>query len=419
MANDGSITKHAPGVWDVVLSCGKNPVTGKYDRRTRRVTGTKADALEALEELRKERNNGLRMDASRVTFAEYAERWLENGETLGQWAASTATRYRGIVATLTGYFGSLKLSEIRPQLIERMQVERVRAGKSKSTVAKERAVLYEILEQAVLYDLILRNPCAKVKPPKADPVERKSLTASELRSLMRALDAAEAAAYEESEAKEARQLAHGNAFGRMKLHDLGEVARVVAARIGLATGERRGEVLGLRWCDVDLRSGSLRVAQSLDKNGKPKPPKTAYSSRTVAIDAATVQSLAAWGAYQARQLRKIGVKVQPETPVISNALGEYVDPANFSRWWRSWTAEQGFPGLRFHELRHTQATLLLGNGADLKTVQTRLGHASAAFTLRQYTHAIPENDRRAADLFARIAAGEEQENPVQAGGLSA
>ena len=331
-------------------------------------------------------------------------------ETLGHWAASTASRNAWIVRTLTEYFGSMKLSEVKPSAIEAYQVARVRAGVSKSTVCKERSILSQLMEHAVLHDVLLRNPCAKVKAPKPDPVERRSLTTAELRQFARALDKAEAAAYAESEAKEERQFARGNGFGRVKIHDMGEISRVIGARLGFATGERRGEVLGLRWCDVDLSAGAVRVTQSLAKGGKPKPPKTAYSTRALAIDAATVASLAAWRRYQAAQLVKIGQRQGPETPVVCDAQGGYMDPDHFSRWWRSWTADNGFPGLRFHELRHTQATLLLGNGADLKTVQTRLGHASAAFTLRQYTHAIPENDRRAADLFGQIVAGGDGKN---------
>ncbi|MEG1827083.1 tyrosine-type recombinase/integrase [Gordonibacter sp.] len=76
----------------------------------------------------------------------------------------------------------------------------------------------------------------------------------------------------------------------------------------------------------------------------------------------------------------------------------------FQRWWRPWRTERGFEGLKFHELRHTQATQLLANGVDVKTVQNRLGHSDASLTLNWYAHAVPENDKKAADLVGNLFA---------------
>ena len=90
------------------------------------------------------------------------------------------------------------------------------------------------------------------------------------------------------------------------------------------------------------------------------------------------------------------------TPVFTNGVGDYIDPSGFSRWWRKFKTDNSFPDLRFHELRHTQATVLLANSVDVKTVQTRLGHANASITLNLYAHAVPQNDRAAADLVGNL-----------------
>lgn len=106
---------------------------------------------------------------------------------------------------------------------------------------------------------------------------------------------------------------------------------------------------------------------------------------------------------QALELLKLGIKQNDSTPVCCSDKGGYMNLANFERWWRIFRNKYGFDDLKFHELRHTQATQLLANGYDVKTVQTRMGHASATLTLNQYAHAIPENDESAArfigDLF--------------------
>ena len=117
-------------------------------------------------------------------------------------------------------------------------------------------------------------------------------------------------------------------------------------------------------------------------------------------------------AFQAAELAKIGVEVDGDTPVCSDSKGGFICPNNFSRWWRRFVADCGFEGLRYHELRHTQATLLLGSNVDVKTVQSRLGHADASITLNTYAHALPENDRAAADTFGKVLQEPPQERII-------
>lgn len=176
----------------------------------------------------------------------------------------------------------------------------------------------------------------------------------------------------------------------------------MAVRIGLATGARLSEVLALQWRCVDLESGQVSICRALKKDGALKEPKTAAGTRTASVDRKTVGHLARWKARQAAELAKFGIRQTPETPVCCSATGGFINISNFERWWRSFRDGNGFEGLRFHELRHTQATLLLGSGVDVKTVQARLGHADASITLNWYAHAMPGNDRQAADLLAAI-----------------
>lgn len=147
---------------------------------------------------------------------------------------------------------------------------------------------------------------------------------------------------------------------------------------------------------------SHQIVASLNKTDGIKLPKTKAGIRAISLDKATVESLKRWKTYQATALARIDKKASGATPVFTNGKGEYIDPSGFSRWWRKFKTDNDFPDLRFHELRHTQATVLLANSVDVKTVQTRLGHANASITLNLYEHAVPQNDRAAADLVGDL-----------------
>ena len=212
---------------------------------------------------------------------------------------------------------------------------------------------------------------------------------------------AEAEAYAAETAKECRQDERGN-YERGYIHGITEIACALAARFGLATGARRGEVLAITWQSLDLENGLASISASITAKGTVKQPKSKAGNRMIALDSTTVNALHKWQRFQSSELGKIGFKVKPGTPVFSDAKGDYINPCNFSRWWRKFTADNGFEGLKFHELRHTQATLLLAQGVDVKTVQNRMGHANASITLNWYAHAVPENDRAAADLLGKM-----------------
>lgn len=208
--------------------------------------------------------------------------------------------------------------------------------------------------------------------------------------------------------------------------------RVVAMWLGLATGIRRGEALGLTWKYVNFDKKQICIAQQLASNKTLCEPKSENSHRWVGIDDKTVEYLKAWKAQQQHELESMRINQRENTPVATNELGEVYDPSNFSRWRRNFFADNGlgyfeheeirtdpngvkhvkrsgYHGYNFHELRHTQATLLIGSGVDIKTVQHRLGHASASLTMNIYAHAIAANDRTAADTIGNTIFGKVDE----------
>lgn len=389
-------------IWEVRISTGWNPITKKYGIVTKRVHGTKADARKKRDELKRQLENGIDLEASKSTLGEFADKWLSNRIESGELSENTIDRYSPIIEQIKSYLGAVVVSDVTPLMVDDFyRALKADRGLSNTSMRKVHVVLRQVLEQACNYDMILRNPCDRIKAPKLDPVDRESLSAAEASKLLSAIDKAESEAYAAESAKECRRDERGN-FERGYIHGLTEIACILAARLGLVTGARRGEVLAVTWQSIDLTSGLVSIAASITSKGKIKPPKSKAGNRVIALDAATVNALCKWQTVQAFELGKIGFKVKANTPVFSDSKGGYINPCNFSRWWRKFTAENGFEGLKFHELRHTQATLLLAQGVDVKTVQNRLGHANASITLNWYAHAVPENDRAAADMLGKL-----------------
>jgi len=407
-ASDGSIrakgkAKNGKTRWEVTVSLGIDPATGKYRRVSRSIIGTKADAKELRDELRRKFEGGLKIDADRVTFSEFAHRWYEQRKGSGEIATGTLRRDAATVRRIGEYIGSMRLADITPEDIDSLYLRlRHDRGISASTIRRYHAVLSSVFRKAVDYDLILRSPIDKVKPPKAEDPDRRSLDESEAARLFACIVDAEEKAYRAEDDKEARQLKAGNLFGRSYIRDLTNIGCAIGARLALVTGARRGELCGLTWEHVGLESGTIGIRASYTASGELKAPKTKSGNRVVAIDAATVSALRTWQAYQARELHKVGVVTDGNTPVICNASGGFVHPDNFSRWWLWFRDEYGFPGLRMHELRHTWASLAIRNGTPYKTVQEHLGHASIALTLDWYTHSSEKDERAAADLMGGI-----------------
>ncbi|MCD8316592.1 MAG: site-specific integrase, partial [Eggerthellaceae bacterium] len=198
------------------------------------------------------------------------------------------------------------------------------------------------------------------------------------------------------------QLHNKQAFKRSYMRSIAPVSFMIGVRIGLATGMRLGEVLGLCWGNVDLANKKIKVAQSLLATGEIDKPKSKASIRTISIDTDTVEHLKNWKQRQFIELSKFGVKQTDSTPVVCSSTGGYFGVNNYERSWRQFRAKSGYPKLKFHELRHTQATLWIANGVDIKTVQTRLGHADPSITMKWYAHAVPENDENGADMWGKL-----------------
>jgi len=232
--------------------------------------------------------------------------------------------------------------------------------------------LHKALAQAVKWSLIPRNPADAVKAPIPSTKEMRPLSAQEARKLLEA--------------------ACGNRL---------EALYVLA----IHTGMRRGELLGLRWDDIDLDSSSIRVRRTLTRpeNGKRfalGKPKTKKSCRTVRLTQRAVEALKRHRARQAEEKLKAGSLYQDQGLVFASVNGGLINPSNLrQRSFASLLKRADLPHITFHDLRHTCASLLFQRNVHPKFVQELLGHASVAITLDTYSHMLPGMGSEAADAM--------------------
>ncbi|HTE21085.1 MAG TPA: site-specific integrase [Armatimonadota bacterium] len=244
----------------------------------------------------------------------------------------------------------------------------------------------QALQQAVKWQLLLRNPAEGVAPPRPEEKELGVLTVEQTARLLEA--------------------AHGT-----RLH--------LPIMIAVATGMRRGEVLGLRWQDVDLRNGSLSVRQSLQRTKTGllfKAPKTQKSRRAVALPRLIAEELRRHEAAQREQRQLLEDGYQEHDLVVAQPGGTPFPPNAFSHAFTDLVAKSGLPRVSFHGLRHSHATHLLLEGVHVKIVSERLGHFNVHITLDTYSHVVPGMQEAAAvrvDAALRAALERPQEPPQE------
>jgi integrase len=241
------------------------------------------------------------------------------------------------------------------------------SGLAPATVHKLHVVLHKALKAAVADGLIPRNAAAGLKLPRIIREEINPLDPEEARHLL--------------------ETASGDRL---------EALYVLA----LNTGMRLGELLALKWDDVDLERGVLRVRRTLthvDKAYVLGEPKTKKSRRTIRLTAGAVQALRDHLARQLEEMERMGSLYQPGGLIFATEAGTIINPSNLrNRSFKPLLKRAGLRPIRFHDLRHTCATLLLGKDVNPKIVSEMLGHASVSITLDIYSHLLPDMQERAA-----------------------
>lgn len=366
----GSVVKRGKG-YAVVLELAPDPETGRRRQKWHSGYRTKADAERARTELLGRLDQGTYIAPTKATLGEYLGEWLDAiGTTVRE---STADSYRRNVENhVVPRIGAVRLTAVDAGTLNGLYGELLRSGRrdgtrglSPRTVRYIHTILHRALKDAVRWGRLVRNPADAADPPAAGTgAERPDIVTWDAATLRRFLDLA----------REHQE-------------------RWYAAWVVLATtGARRGEVLGLRWSDVDLEAGRLSIRQSLTVvQHRPifEAPKTAKGRRAVALDPATVAVLREWRRQQLQERMLMGSGWADLDLVFTQPTGELVHPEAFSKVFDRRVAAWRLPRLTIHGLRHTWATLALAGGVHPRVVQERLGHSTIAVTLGTYSHVSP------------------------------
>ena len=324
------------------------------------------DVRDELTKALSDRLGGLVFDAGALTVGDYLDRWMNDVE--GTIRESTHQRYGYAVGPhLKPAFGGIKLKDLNPAQVRWFYRDRLDSGLSPASVHKLHVVLHKALKAAVADGLIPRNAAAGLKLPKLSREEIDPLSGEEARCLL--------------EAAKGERL---------------EALYVLA----LNTGMRQGELLALKWDDVDLEAGTLRVRRTLTKTGRvytTGEPKTRNSRRAIRLTAAAVDALREHLSRQLEEMEQMGSLYQPGGLVFATVAGTLINPSNVrNRSLRPLLKRAGLRPVRFHDLRHTCATLLLSKNVNPKIVSEMLGHASISITLDVYSHLMPDMQDKAA-----------------------
>lgn len=376
----GSLVKRGRA-WYAVVDLPRG-ADGKRRQKWHRLTArSKRAAQEELARLLTAIATGLYVEPAKLSLADFLRAWLEHVQTTV--SAKTFERYRGIVeAHLIPHLGAHPLARLQPLHIQAYYAGALQGGRldgkpgglAPQTVLHHHRVLKEALGQALRWGLLARNPADAVDPPRVARGERRTLTPAECVRLL--------------------QAARGS---RLYLPVL----------LAIATGMRRGEILALRWEDVDLDAGTLSVRRTLSQvKGRLefKEPKSARSRRVIALPAFAVEALRQHQAAQAAERLRAGAAYASQGLVCATATGGPL-AHNFGRGYAALLQRAGVPRVRFHDLRHSHATLLLGQNVHPKVVSERLGHAAVGITLDVYSHVAPALQQEAADRLEALLGG--------------
>jgi integrase len=370
----GSVRKitGAKGVtWSGVIELPRDPVSGA--RRQKRVSGrTHREVEEKLRILAGKLDQPESIEAENLTFAVFAEQFLS--------AAAPTLRpasYRRYADLLQNHIipilGRTRLQKLTPFDLQRLYADRLAYGLSPTSVHHVHVMVFRVLKQAYRWGMVSRNVAEMVDAPR-------------------------------------------RTFPDVVTWNMGQVATFFAVsddhylaalwRLALLTGMRRGELLGLMWEDIDLERGMLAVRRTMSRGSGGDwvlgQPKTASGRRAIALPESCVASLRKHRAKQNSQRLRLGELWQDSGFVFTGQQGQALHVNVLVTQFKGLIRKAGLPDLRFHDLRHTSATLLLAQGVHPKIVQERLGHADISMTLNRYSHVTPDMQRSAADTLDAV-----------------
>jgi integrase len=385
--HQGHIRERSEGSWELRYSLGTDPATGKRRVATATIRGDRKAAETELRRLLRTRDTGEHVDPNRLSVRQWLTQWHDMMRS--EVSPKTHERYGELVTNyLIPALGALPLSKLAPGDIQSAYggwaTEGRRDGKPGGLSPLTRRYIHVILKSALAraaeQQLLARNPADAFKKrlPKVERKEMVTLTAEQSQQL---------------------------------LESIKDTRTYWPVMLALATGMRRGEVLALRWKNIDLDRAVLSVVQSLEQTKTElrfKDTKTSRN-RAITLPAFAVEELRRLKRQQAEELLALGIRQTGETLVCCRADGEPLQPRSVTHQFILLRGRvKDLPRVRFHDTRHSHATQLLADGVHPKVAQERLGHSTVTTTLDLYSHVTATMQADAAaklDAAFRVAKG--------------
>lgn len=370
---EGTIVRRSDGRWAAAVSLPNGGRKWIYGR-------TRKDVADRMAAVLNEIQRGKLPAPETMTVGDLLKQWLAEGAKASV-RSSTYRSYSDIVTLhLEPELGRVRLTKLQPAHVERLLKRKLDSGLSARRVEYIRAVLRRALNRAVRWELVSRNVATLIDVPRVVRPEVQPFTPAEIKAFLQAVRG-----------------------------DRLEALYVLA----LGAGLRQGELLGLTWHDVDVNAFTVTVRRSLQRvNGRFEfvEPKSTRSRRTVALPKSTVEALQQHLWRQGQERRAAGPKWEDHDLVFASVLGRPLDGTNMTHRFQKLLAKAGLPRRRFHDLRHSCATLLLAQGVPARVVMEILGHSQISVTMNTYSHVLPEVQRAAADQMDSILRELEQDS---------
>jgi len=350
-------------------------VDGKRKRK-QLYAQTRKDVVEKLKDCQLALHQGISINLKKQTVGQFLDRWVQDAAT-PRLRPRTLAGYKLTIQThLKPLLGGFQLRELTGQHVQALIGSKVDEGLSPRTIRGIRAVLRSALSDAVKWRIVQFNAAKAASLPRVRRTEIKVLTPAQAREFLLAADA----------------------------HRLGPLFSVA-----LAVGLRLGEALGLRWKDVNIEGGELRVTQALQRIAGQLQfvePKSERSRRAIALPKVAARVLKGHRTKQLEERLAAGGRWNDSGLVFTSTLGTPLDERNVRRAFKDILAGAKLPRIRIHDLRHTCASLLLAQGVHPRVVMETLGHSQISLTLDTYSHVLPALQQEAARQIDTLLAVE-------------
>jgi integrase len=362
--NEGSLYQRKDGLW-----CAQVSLEG---RRLTKYAKTQKECRSWIKETIAKIDGGLTFEATLMTMERFFELWL-NGKELSR-RPGTVENYRKITSSyILPKIGQMRLQDLTPTHITQLYLLLKEEGKGARSVQAVHVILHCALKQAVREGLLGRNPVDAVDRPRVEQTETQILSEEQARQLL--------------------AIASGSLYETVFC-------------LALISGMRKGELLGLKWSDLDQTKGTILVQRQLQLV-KPEgyilvPPKTKAGKRQIKLGQGMLAKLENHRRNQEALKAAAGDKWKENNLIFTSSIGTYMDQSRVHKEFKRLLTKAGLPDLRFHDLRHTSLSFLLENGTPVNTVQQRAGHSKASVTVDIYGHAMAGSQNQAADRIDEL-----------------